>query len=205
MKRVYSLVLKDFIIQKNNLVLLLFFLLPILTFKIDTPIIAYIIILMGSNVFIMHSCIIDDNKNNTFFLNSLPYERNQIVKGKFIATIMLTIILSLWCLVIINSYNIKDIILTYFICSFFYLIYFPIYYKYDAMKANNIYMILMLFPILYGALIEGSNGITLDMNQLIIINNTIGFVELSLILVLALCFNLIAYILAVVFYKNKEF
>ena len=84
----YNLIRKDFLIQKNMLI-------------VHIAILLLFPLLVGANVyvafvfslsFILSACSVDEKDNINILLNSLPYTRKEIVSSKYIGALLFTLL-----------------------------------------------------------------------------------------------------------------
>ncbi|HDX9512232.1 TPA: ABC-2 transporter permease [Bacillus cereus] len=92
----YNLILKDFRLQK---LMILFYLLGICFFIGTFGSFGFIVVLVaGSYMINLH--YYDEKNNSHKFINSLPYSRNKIIMSKYIGTVLFTILVVLFSLLI---------------------------------------------------------------------------------------------------------
>ncbi|MDA1532236.1 MULTISPECIES: ABC-2 transporter permease [unclassified Bacillus cereus group] len=92
----YNLILKDFRLQK---LMILFYLLGICFFIGTFGSFGFIVVLVaGSYMINLH--YYDEKNNSHKFINSLPYSRNKIIMSKYVGTVLFTILVVLFSLLI---------------------------------------------------------------------------------------------------------
>lgn len=208
-----GLIKKDFLILKGNLktMTIIFIVYLFLAFQ-ETLDITLIIPILGIIMFVSTFSYDDFNNWNPYVI-TFPKGRENVVKAKYIATIILVIILAMISLILgigiqfikTNIININDIInsLMGTILSSVILIsiLYPIIFKYGPTKGR-----IVLFTVVFclagvGALI--SNFI--DMNFIVDIINKLDNIMISLISLTSIILLSISYLVSKKIYLHKEF
>ncbi|MBE6044419.1 MULTISPECIES: ABC-2 transporter permease [Clostridium] len=155
-----NLVLKDFKLGKRYNIFLLVYSLMISAFglKMDhLPGMLYVLsIVMLSYISILYSNGYDEKYKINIALNSMPINKKDIVRAKYLSLILRVLIVS--CVIIIftlilNRLGVKatvrtatfwDFILSFNLLGIFYSVYYPLYYKFEYNKFRIINMILYI-------------------------------------------------------------
>ena len=207
-----GLIKKDILMIKNNLKFLLISLIIYVMFAIANEVDISFIIPFMIAMFFISTFSYDDYNNWHAYAITLPNGRNNVVKSKYIATILLTtiatlvsIILSIVMSSIRNTLDIEEIlsscmgstIAIIFIISLIY----PLLFKFGSEK-GRIALFIVSF-VLVGIVSLSSKITTFDISK-----NLMIFVEnnLPLIFIISIVLMLsISYIISVKIYSKKEF
>ncbi len=208
-----GLIKKDFLILKANSksMAIIFMIYLMLAFQGEFDI-TFIVPLIGIMLFISTFSYDDFNNWNSYAV-TLPNGRKNVVRAKYVASIILTIILGIVSLVIgvgigyakTNSINLEEIISSLMgttlssviIISLLY----PIMFKFGATNGR-----IILFGVVFG--IAGIGALIakfVDMTFIINIVNELdncSFIAIPIISIILLC---ISYIISNKIYQNKEF
>ncbi|MFU0823450.1 ABC-2 transporter permease [Clostridium sp.] len=155
-----NLVLKDFKLGKRYNIFLLVYSLMISAFglKMDhLPGILYVLsIVMISYISILYSNGYDEKYKIHIALNSMPINKKDIVRAKYLALILRILIVSGAIILftsILNNLGVKaavrtatfwDFILSFNLLGIFYSVYYPLYYKFEYNKFRIINMVLYI-------------------------------------------------------------
>lgn len=215
-----GLILKDILFIKNNFKsLIVFFVFAIVfTFMMkDYSYIAFIIPFFTFMILINTFAYDEYNKCDTFML-TFPFNRKQIVKSKYVFTIVSYILATAVCFIITMIMSIiqkqiqLDSILAQSIGTILGIsvtasILYPFIYKYGIQKAR-----VYLFAVIIGITLVGSFLIMALKNMgfeletvLSNLNNVNGYFILFGILAFSLLFMYISYIISTSIYQKKEF
>ena len=220
-----NLVIKDILIQKKSLLYaFLYAIFLSITFSTLKPegmglyvlcpiVITYLLIYYAVNY--------DDKNKSEIIINSLPIKREDIVIAKYISTFIYAIIGIIYATVIalIGKYigfsiytmsiSLLDIILVFAAVGIFASIFFPVYFKFGAIKARifNIllFMIIFFLPVtaIDYAIKHPNNTLVQKLNYFI--NNTSSFTQNSLVLIIGMIFFLVSIMISIHIYNNREF
>lgn len=207
-----GLIKKDMLMVKNNLkILLISFIIYIIFGFTNDMDISFIIPFMISMIFIS-TFSYDDYNNWHAYAATLPNGRNNVVKSKYIATIIfifiatiISIIFSIIYANIKNNINIEEIISScmgstiaiVFIISLIY----PLLFKFGSEK-GRIALFIVSFALI-GIVSVSSEIMTLDISKKLIV-----FLENNMPLIFVFCTVImlsISYIISVKIYSKKEF
>jgi len=208
-----GLIKKDFLLIKANLksMIIIFVIYVMLAFQ-GTFDVTFIVPLIGIMLFISTFSYDDFNNWNSYAV-TLPDGRKNVVKAKYIASIILTIILAIVSLVIgigisytqKNSINLDEIISsqmgTMLSSVIIISLLYPIVFKFGATNGR-----IILFAVVFGiagigALIEQF----IDMTLIINIINGLDSYSLIAIPIISVILLGISYLISNKIYQNKEF
>ena len=208
-----GLIKKDFLLIKANLksMIIIFVIYIMLAFQ-GTFDVTFIIPLIGIMLFISTFSYDDFNNWNSYAV-TLPDGRKNVVRAKYIASIILTIILAVAALAIgigisytkTNSINLDEIISSLMgtmlsnviIISLLY----PIVFKFGATNGR-----IILFAVVFGA--AGIGALIaqfVDMTSIINIINRLDNYSLIAIPIISVILLGISYLISNKIYQNKEF
>ena len=165
---------------------------------------------------IMYSNGYDQKNKSDIILNSLPINKKDVIRGKYLLLLVYTIAYSLSVLIITNIFilvgigkggqlpSIWDLIVAMNLLLLFYSIYYPVYFKSEnglATFNQLVYMLIILTPAILGRF-----GKTLDGTK--ILNILVGM-DIRKISIILLMFSIIIYYISLQIskkiYMNKEF
>ncbi len=208
-----GLIKKDFLLIKANLksMIIIFVIYVMLAFQ-GTFDVTFIVPLIGIMLFISTFSYDDFNNWNSYAV-TLPDGRKNVVKAKYIASIILTIILAIVSLAIgigisytqKNSINLDEIISsqmgTMLSSVIIISLLYPIVFKFGATNGR-----IILFAVVFGiagigALIEQF----IDMTLIINIINGLDSYSLIAIPIISVILLGISYLISNKIYQNKEF
>lgn len=208
-----GLIKKDFSIIRANLksVIIIFVVYLVMAFQGNLDM-SFIVPLIGLMLFIS-TFSYDDFNNFNAFVSTLPNGRKNAVKAKYIASIILIIILaviSLGVTILINyvrtnTFNISEIIMglmgTLLSCIIIISLLYPIILKFGSTNGR-----IILFSVVFGiSAIIGIIARFVDMTFLINIVNSIDDIAFIVIPIISIVLLLISYIISYKIYINKEF
>lgn len=218
----FSLILKDFLIQKKTLLFSFAYIL-ILIYIFQG--IEYVIfpVCIGAFTYILMStaCAHDDKNKADIMLNSLPLKRENIVLARYFSIYVFTLVgtVAYWLITnIIVMINLPVDVYPITISGFFGAIYavtlinsiyFPVYFKVGYIK-SRILNLIMFFALFFGLsnLIEflKSNQSNPFIYKTMELFNGLSDVKMGLILsAILIAILLISFTLSIVFYRNREF
>ena len=208
-----GLIKKDFLLIKANLksMAIIFIVYLILAFQ-GTFDVTFIIPLIGIMLFISTFSYDDFNNWNSYAV-TLPDGRKNVVRAKYIASIILTIILAAVALVIgigisytkTNSINLNEIISslmgTMLSSVIIISLLYPIVFKFGATNGR-----IILFAVVFG--IAGIGALIaqfVDMTSIINMINRLDSYSLIAIPIISVILIGISYLISNKIYQNKEF
>lgn len=218
----FSLILKDLLLNKKYLVLMLLYGL-LMIFALQTlPGGQYIAITIGIGYILMINASAYDAKNDfEIILNSLPISRRKIVFAKYWSVLFYTgfaYISYLFGIFIIHIFHISvhvspisplGILSAFLALSLMSGIYYPLYFKLGYLKSNLIKtMVFLLFFFAPGLVIAyfQKQQINPFLGNLVATMNSLSQAQLSLIvLFLSLLFLSLSLVLSLRFYQRREF
>ena len=208
-----GLIKKDFLLIKANLksMVIIFIVYLILAFQ-GTFDVTFIVPLIGIMLFISTFSYDDFNNWNSYAV-TLPNGRKNVVRAKYIASIILTIILGIGALAIgigisytkTNNINLDEIISSlmgtmlsnFIIISLLY----PIVFKFGATNGRIILFVVVFGAAGIGALIAQF----VDMTSIINMINRLDSYSLIAIPIISVILIGISYLISNKIYQNKEF
>lgn len=215
-----NLVIKDILIQKKTFLFALFYTIVAATgfftmkgngfvlYELSPMVIIY--------MFITYAASYDDKNKSELVLNSLPIKREQIVISKYISafvfaaigviySILVGFIVKTTGIVFTRSISLFDVVSVLAFVCIYSSIYFAMYFKFGAVKANQIIVIVIILfsfiPLLVFA--NGNDNVLTKMYYFIIRTTSLSINSLALMIGLIL--NLISLVISIRLYKNKEF
>ena len=208
-----GLIKKDFLLIKANLksMIIIFVIYIMLAFQ-GTFDVTFIIPLIGIMLFISTFSYDDFNNWNSYAV-TLPNGRKNVVRAKYIASIILTIILAIVSLTIgigisytkTNSINLDEIISslmgTMLSSIIIISLLYPIVFKFGATNGR-----IILFAVVFG--IAGIGALIsnfIDMTPVINMINELDNYALIAIPIISIILLGISYLISNKIYKNKEF
>ena len=208
-----GLIKKDFLLIKANLksMVIIFIVYLILAFQ-GTFDVIFIVPLIGIMLFISTFSYDDFNNWNSYAV-TLPDGRKNVVRAKYIASIILTIILAAVALVIgigisytkTNSINLNEIISslmgTMLSSVIIISLLYPIVFKFGATNGR-----IILFAVVFG--IAGIGALIaqfVDMTSIINMINRLDSYSLIAIPIISVILIGISYLISNKIYQNKEF
>ena len=208
-----GLIKKDFLLIKANLksMIIIFVIYIMLAFQ-GTFDVTFIIPLIGIMLFISTFSYDDFNNWNSYAV-TLPDGRKNVVRAKYIASIILTIILAAVALVIgigisytkTNSINLNEIISslmgTMLSSVIIISLLYPIVFKFGATNGR-----IILFAVVFG--IAGIGALIaqfVDMTSIINMINRLDSYSLIAIPIISVILIGISYLISNKIYQNKEF
>jgi ABC-2 type transport system permease protein len=217
----FSLVLKDILIQKRTFIFGLFYI-PIMVIAFQNSpgsmISAGIIGMMY--IVLITACANDDKYNTDILLNSLPIRRNNIVLSKYISVLVYFIIGIADYLIFSSIVNIlglpfkvqpisiEDLLSTMVAVVLVFGTYLPIFYKFGYIKSRTIAFILFFGVFLFIGAITGLLQENMNASFFKEIGSSLGeggtASGLLILLVTVLVFTG-SYLLSVKFYNNRDF
>lgn len=216
-----NLVMKDFLIQKKTLLLMLAYILVFMfAFQsLGNGAFAGIIVAVTYSL-VTTACNHEEKVNSDIIFNSMPLRRRDIVLAKYLSVIAYTLLASL-CYFIITKVvvavgiktTINAITLGSFTGAIFAIlvmngIYFPVYFKYGFIKAKTVSFILF-FLFFFGVMsllnaIEEANAAWLQPITRLLFDKP--NLQASLLLIVAAAiFSVGSYVLSVKLYENRDF
>ena len=208
-----GLIKKDFLLIKANLkqMIIIFVIYLLLTFQ-GTFDVTFVVPLIGIMLFITTFSYDDFNNWNPYAI-TLPKGRKNIVRAKYISSIILTIILSILSLALAvaisytktNSINIEEILssLMGILLSSVIIIslLYPIIFKFGATNGRIILFIVVFSIAGIGAIITQFVDLTFILNM---INKLDNYVLIAIPIISIIMLS-ISYLISNKIYKNKEF
>ncbi len=208
-----GLIKKDFLLIKANLksMVIIFIVYLILAFQ-GTFDVTFIVPLIGIMLFISTFSYDDFNNWNSYAV-TLPNGRKNVVRAKYIASIILTIILGAVALIIgigisytkTNSINLNEIISslmgTMLSSVIIISLLYPIVFKFGATNGR-----IILFAVVFG--IAGIGALIsqfVDMTPIINMINRLDSYSLIAIPIISVILIGISYLISNKIYQNKEF
>ncbi|MED2837544.1 ABC-2 transporter permease [Bacillus wiedmannii] len=207
----YNLILKDFRLQK---LLILLYLLGICFFIGTFGSFGFIVVLVaGSYMINLH--YYDEKNNSHKFVNSLPYSRNKIIMSKYIGTVLFTILVVLFSLLIqaviqvasptygVEIENPQTIVLSILTVMLFTSIYLPFFYRFTNKYLMATVSIIFPVCVVLWRPIEAYVNITAlvySVTAQFTINQLITFASIVTILIF-----IGSYFLTVRIYKRTDF
>lgn len=208
-----GLIKKDFLLIKANLkqMIIIFVIYLLLTFQ-GTFDVTFVVPLIGIMLFITTFSYDDFNNWNPYAI-TLPKGRKNIVRAKYISSIILTIILSILSLTLAvaisyaktNSINIEEILSslmeTLLSSVIIISLLYPIIFKFGATN-GRIILFIMVFSIAgIGAIITQFVDLTFILNM---INKLDNYVLIAIPIISIIMLS-ISYLISNKIYQNKEF
>ena len=219
-----NLVIKDIFIQKRNFIYIFLYVVFIsICFSSNTAGMGLYVLgpIITTYLFAYNVVNYDDKNKSEIILNSLPITREEIVKAKYISTFVYAIIGIMYATIIGSiakligfsvytmSTSLFDIFIIFIAVCIFSAVFFPVYFKFGAIKARIfntlLFMIIFFAPITaveYAAK-NPNNNLVQKMNYFI--NSTSSLLQYSLVIVIGLTILLISLLISLRIYKNKEF
>lgn len=208
-----GLIKKDFLLIKANLksMVIIFIVYLILAFQ-GTFDVTFIVPLIGIMLFISTFSYDDFNNWNSYAV-TLPNGRKNVVRAKYIASIILTVVLGIGALAIgigisytkTNSINLDEIILslmgTMLSCVIIIALLYPIVFKFGATNGR-----IILFAVVFG--IAGIGALIsqfVDMTYIINMINGLDSYSLIAIPIISAILLGISYLISNKIYQSKEF
>jgi len=209
----FGLIKKDFLLIKANLksMMIVFIVYLILTFQ-GTFDVTFIVPLIGIMLFISTFSYDDFNNWNSYAV-TLPNGRKNVVRAKYIASIILTVILGIGALAIgigisytkTNSINLDEIISslmgTMLSSVIIITLLYPIVFKFGATNGR-----IILFAVVFG--IAGIGAFIaqfVDMTSIINMINRLDSYSLIAIPIISVILLGISYLISNKIYQSKEF
>ncbi len=206
-----GLIKKDLLMIKGNLKYALLFLVVFIIISLeDVSIIYYIPTFISMMIFITTFSYDEYNSWDAYAI-SMPVSRKDIVKSKYIASIILifiavifTIIISLIIGLIYNNINFQEIIANVLICAASIItleaIMFPLIYKFGVEKGRiGIFVGIFGIALLIGFLLKNFN---VDANNFIVFFDKYYYLIIPITLIIVL---VISYLISKKIYWKKEF
>ena len=208
-----GLIKKDFLLIKANLksMVIIFIVYLILAFQ-GTFDVTFIVPLIGIMLFISTFSYDDFNNWNSYAV-TLPNGRKNVVRAKYIASIILTVVLGIGALSIgigisytkTNSINLDEIISslmgTMLSCVIIIALLYPIVFKFGATNGR-----IILFAVVFG--IAGIGALIsqfVDMTYIINMINGLDSYSLIAIPIISALLLCISYLISNKIYQSKEF
>lgn len=216
----FSLLLKDVLIQRKNLYWILIYLLIFsLAFNsLQEGLFAAIMVAITYQL-IGNACAIDEKNKSDVMLNSLPVKKSVIVLSKYISVLIYaiagTILYSILALItntITLPINVAYLNLQNFLAGILALVlmnsvFLPIYFKMGFTKGRIVSMILF-FTFFFGSLTLGSFLSDMNLqwfNSIIVTISAWSSFQFTIVIIsISLLIYLISYLLSVKFYRSKE-
>ncbi|QCX33114.1 ABC-2 transporter permease [Caloramator sp. E03] len=212
-----SLILKDLLIQKKNLIfafLYIIFIMYIMQSQLMDATLS-ICICAISYITLSSASAYDDRSNGNIFLNTLPLSRGKIVLSKYVSLFIyaaLTIVIYFVIYLFTSSLNLKitlypvtldGIIYGLFLVSIMYSLSLPVFFKFGYMKSKWIQFI--IFFLFFGGISYIIKFLESRFSNILL--GFGGFKGLTMLFIIILSFIilLISYCLSVYFYKRREF
>ena len=203
----FSLIRKDFLLQKHILLLYIAILLLFSLFGDASVYVGFIFSLS----FIMSACSFDEKDNINILLNSLPYTRKEIVASKYIGALLFTMLFVIVMYVgdfILNgnkaSFLVKEMLLiiglvmitTSFLLPFLYK--FKMQYLHMAMVA-----LVVIYLITISFFIRNLHDVVRELTQKILTLQEIQLYFFAILLVIVLYIG--SWLLTIRIYERKVF
>ncbi|MGE6517399.1 ABC-2 transporter permease [Lysinibacillus sphaericus] len=203
----FSLIRKDFLLQKHILLLYIAILLLFSLFGDASVYVGFIFSLS----FIMSACSFDEKDNINILLNSLPYTRKEIVASKYIGALLFTMLFVIVMYVgdfILNgnkaSFLVKEMLLiiglvmitTSFLLPFLYK--FKMQYLHMAMVA-----LVVIYLITISFFIRNLHDVVRELTQKILTLQEIQLYFFAILLVIVLYIG--SWLLSIRIYERKVF
>lgn len=220
-----NLIIKDILIQKKNLLFAFaytIFLSVFFSYLKPSGIGLYMVGPIVTVFLLISNAVTYDDKNKSeIVLNSLPLRRDEIVISKYISTFVFVIIGIIYSILIgfiekttglplINRpISLQDIALVLPSVCIVSSIFFPVYFKFGAIKMrvfNSLLLVVIVFlppNISFYANKDPNNILVQKFNYFI--NNTSIFTLNSLALIVGLIMFLVSLMISIKIYNNKEF
>ena len=206
-----GLIKKDLLMIKGNLKYALLFLVVFIIISLeDVSIIYYIPTFISMMIFITTFSYDEYNSWDAYAI-SMPVSRKDIVKSKYIASIILifiavifTLIISLIIGLVYNNINFQEIIANVLICAASIIILeaimFPLIYKFGVEKGRiGIFVGIFGMALLIGFLLKNFN---VDANNFIVFFDKYYYLIIPITLIIVL---VISYLISKKIYWKKEF
>ncbi|SKA78156.1 ABC-2 family transporter protein [Caloramator quimbayensis] len=212
-----SLILKDLLIQKKNLIFAFLYIIFIML-SIQSKIMGAtlsICICAISYITLSSASAYDDRSNGNIFLNTLPISREKIVLSKYISLFIyaaFTTAIYFIIYIITSSLNLKislypvtleGIIYGLFLVSIMYSLSLPIFFKFGYMKAKWIQFI--IFFLFFGGISYIIKFLESRFSNILLDFGGSKCLIMLLIIILSFIILFISYCLSVYFYKRREF
>lgn len=208
-----GLIKKDILLMKSNLksMIFIFIVYLFMTFQ-GTLDIVYIIPLIGLMLFISTFSYDDYNNWNSYAV-TFPNGRKNVVKAKYVSSIIITIILGIVAFVLSigmeyfnnNSIDLEETLSaltgTLFSCVLIISLLYPINFKYGATTGKIIVFVLVFAIFGIGTILMNN----VDINKFSYILNILDKYPIILALIVPLIMLGVSYLISNKIYKNKEF
>ncbi|MGN4125372.1 ABC-2 transporter permease [Lysinibacillus sphaericus] len=203
----FSLIRKDFLLQKHIVLLYIAILLLFSLFADASVYVGFIFSLS----FIMSACSFDEKDNINILLNSLPYTRKEIVASKYIGTLLFTLLFVIVMYVgdfLLNGDNVflllKEMLLiiglvmitTSFLLPFLYK--FKMQYLHMAMVA-----LVVIYLITISFFIRNLHDVVRELTQKILTLQEIQLYFFAILMVIVLYIG--SWLLSIRIYERKVF
>ncbi|MBU3213517.1 ABC-2 transporter permease [Clostridium estertheticum] len=220
-----NLIIKDILIQKKTLLFTFFYTIVIsICFYSANPSDLGLYVLapiLNTYMHIINAVNYDDKNNSEIVLNSLPLNREDVVIAKYISIFVFAIIQITYAILIgligkatgLSIYNVSislfDIGSVFASIGIFSAIFFPLYFKFGAIKMrifNTILFIIIFIVPMNGIsyVIENPNNVFVHKVNLFI-NNTSSLTINSVVLITGLILFMISLTVSIHIYNKKEF
>lgn len=208
----YSLILKDILMLKKMLLLIVGFI-ALFYFLENPPVMA---ISFAGIIFISSTGSFEDRSNSHIMLNSLPINRKSIISSKYIGAILFgifaTVLATLFQMIfyfILDAYNkplpnANQLVLGMLIILLFSALYFPILYKFGEKYTRIILMIVIFGFIIFGQMamyaLKGNIGVfQLFLTQFTLTQLTIAGFAITIIVFI------FSWLVTIKIYEAKDF
>lgn len=212
-----SLILKDLLIQKKNLIfafLYIIFIMFVLPYQTMGATLS-ICICAISYITISSASAYDDRNNGNIFLNTLPISKEKIVLSKYVSIFLyvaLTTVIYFIIYIFTSSLNLKitlypvtldGIIYGLFLVSIMCSLYLPVFFKFGYMKSKWIFFI--MFFVFFGGISYIIKFLESRLSNILSsYSSSSNYIILPLVLLTFINF-LISYFISVCLYKRREF
>ncbi|MFY0520800.1 ABC-2 transporter permease [Lysinibacillus sp. UGB7] len=203
----FSLIRKDFLLQKHILLLYIAILLLFSLFGDASVYVGFIFSLS----FIMSACSFDEKDNINILLNSLPYTRKEIVASKYIGALLFTMLFVIVMYVgdfILNgnkaSFLVKEMLLIIGLVMITTSFLLPFLYKF---KMQYLHMALVALVVIYlitiSFFIRNLHDVVRELTQKILTLQEIQLYFFAILLVIVLYIG--SWLLSIRIYERKVF
>lgn len=203
----FNLMRKDFILQKDRLIIYL----GLLLFYLWSDF--YIVISVGfiTSLFVMNSHYYDEREKINIMLNSLPYTRKEIVSAKYIEAIIVTAIVLIFTIIgksifdgTLISVTMEEIILCFIGTMIFTAIYLPFFFKFTQQYLLVAFAMLFVIVVMVARIVI--DWFSPSLTKMIQFLKSLPAIELySIAIIVVILFYAISWMLSIRIYSKKAF
>lgn len=203
----FNLIRKDFILQKNRLIIYL----GLLLFYLWSDF--YIVVSVGfiTFLFVMNSHYYDERERINILLNSLPYTRKEIVSSKYIEALIVTgivLIITIICKSMIEgtfiSISMEEVIYCFIGTMLFTAIYLPLFFKFTQQYLFLAFAMLFVIVVMPSRIIM--NFFSTNLKEVIQLLNSLPMMQLySMAIVFVILLYAISWVVSIRIYSKKAF